>query len=183
VAQAFDFSWAFGVEDEGDAPYPYLSLETPVKLSVLQRPNEFWRNASPDDPYRVFHAGVTDGARDHPASREAEAQMMEHEDGQRDDICKTCWMARELHDYMQFRAAREGVGHTLTVDFYRDVLHGPEGDAHGPGRVSIFGVTFDIDAGELLADEQNPEAFSIWTLCDCCYERAHEKNLEFDQAA
>jgi hypothetical protein len=181
LAQAFGFTFAFGIEDD----IPYMSLETPVRLSVLQRPDEYWRNASPDDPYRIFHAGVMDGARDHPASREAEAQLIAAEaDGDdRDDVCKTCWMAQELHDYMQFRAAREGVGHTLTVDFYRNALSGPDGDAHGPGRVSLFGVTFDIDAGELLADEQNPAAFDIWTLCDCCYEMAHEENAEFNRAA
>jgi hypothetical protein len=168
VAKAFGFTWAFGIED-GDHPYPYLQLEKPVELSALQRPNEFWRTAAPDDPYRAFHAGVTDGAKDRPASRDAEAKLIAAEDaiaGDDDDepeeeICNTCRMARELHAYMTFRAKREGVGHQLDGEFYRSVLHA--------GTQVVFGVTFDVDKGVILSDAQNPEALEVWLdTCRCC---------------
>jgi hypothetical protein len=70
-------------------------------------------------------------------------------------------MARELHAYMTFRAKREGVGHTLTEDHYRQVPHA--------GATGAFGVTFDIDKGVILADSQNPEALKVWLdTCRCC---------------
>jgi hypothetical protein len=158
VAKAFNFSFAFGMDE-----FPYLSLETPVKLSALQRTDEYWGSVSPDDPYRIFHSGVTDGAHDHPASREAVAKLMEAEDDadEPEEICNTCYMARELHDYMNFRAAREGVGHTLTEEHYHQVL-----DA---GAAGAFGITWDIDQGVILADTQNPEALEVWLdTCRCC---------------
>jgi hypothetical protein len=158
VAKAFGFTFAFGMEEDSEKPYPYLQMTPTVKLSILQRPNDWWSTAPQDHPYRAFRNGVTDGASDHPASLEAEAKfnaaLDAEEDEPEEEICKTCYMARELHDYMTFRAKREGVGHTLVEDHYRQVLHA--------GAAGVFGVTFDIDKGLILADSQNPEALEVW---------------------
>jgi hypothetical protein len=159
---------AFGMEI-GRTEEGMLKLTSPMQqLSILNR------SVAPDDPNVAFFAGVIAGAK--------QMYEAEDEDQEEEEICNTCYMARELYAYMTFRAAREGVGHTLTEEFYRKALHGPNGDTHGAGAVSLFGVTFDEKARLLLDDVQNPEAFAIWTLCDDCYARAHEENREFDAA-
>ena len=61
-------------------------------------------------------------------------------------------VARLLHAYMAFRAAREGVDHTLPVSFYRKQL-----DA---GICVFFGVIVGPDG--LILDKQQPEMFAEW---------------------
>jgi hypothetical protein len=104
------------------------------------------------------------------------AKPLEEPEVEDEPICNSCYIARELHGYMQFRAAREGVEHTLSEEFYRQAVHA--------GTVSIFGVTFDEKAGELTADAQNPEALEEWnSLCDAHREEARQRYLAATKAA
>lgn len=61
--------------------------------------------------------------------------------------------AEQLHAYMTFRAAREGVGHTLPVNFYTKAIR--------KGCVSFFGI--QVRSGKLLEDQQRPDLFAEWT--------------------
>jgi hypothetical protein len=61
-------------------------------------------------------------------------------------------IARQLHDYMQFRAKEEGQGYGLDEKFFLSALRA--------GCAEFFGVTFDGD--RLLADQQQPDLFAKW---------------------
>jgi hypothetical protein len=58
-----------------------------------------------------------------------------------------------LHEYLTFRAARERQAYALTPEFFTTAL-----DA---GVRVFFGIETD-DAGELLADNQNPTVFAAY---------------------
>jgi hypothetical protein len=60
--------------------------------------------------------------------------------------------AEALHAYMTFRAAKEGVGHKLSVSFYRRQLD--------RGVTDLFGVL--VLDGKLLGDGQQPALFDEW---------------------
>jgi hypothetical protein len=61
-------------------------------------------------------------------------------------------ISHELHNYMQFRAAKEGVEHDLYPSFYREhILAGCD---------TFFGVEVNQDG--LVSDVQNPEALKEW---------------------
>jgi hypothetical protein len=142
----------------------WFALATlPAALDQFTKPRTYQ-----NEKLQPFVDGLSDGA-----------------DDRSEDTCKACRMARELHDYMAFRAAREGVGHELTVGFYHSAIYGPDGDAH-PSDVSLFGVSFDIDKGVILADAQNPEALEVWLdTCRCCGKsiKASYHDHEAEQAA
>jgi hypothetical protein len=61
-------------------------------------------------------------------------------------------LAHELHEYVRFRAAKEGVGYELTPGFFCDALK--------KGCDNFFGV--QVGAKELLWDDQFPEFFAEW---------------------
>jgi hypothetical protein len=61
-------------------------------------------------------------------------------------------IARDLHEYLAFRARREGVAYSLDPGFFLDALR--------RGAVMIFGIHIGADGIE--ADEQNPAAFAEW---------------------
>jgi hypothetical protein len=60
--------------------------------------------------------------------------------------------ARDLHEYMSFRAEREGVGYELDAGFFLEALQ--------QGVAVFFGIS--IGANGIEADEQNPAAFAEW---------------------
>lgn len=62
-------------------------------------------------------------------------------------------LAKQLYDYMTFRAKAEGKGHQLSEGFYRNALR--------KGANKIFGIV--IHEGRLCGDIQNPEAFEKWS--------------------
>jgi len=62
--------------------------------------------------------------------------------------------ARQLFDYMTFRAHREGQEHTLTVEFYERQLD--------RGAGSFFGVYVGPNCKGLLRDVQRPALFKEW---------------------
>lgn len=58
-------------------------------------------------------------------------------------------LANDLDSYMRYRAGREGVPYQLSPGFFED-----------HPAVSYFGVI--VLNGELVEDEQNPDAFEAW---------------------
>jgi hypothetical protein len=60
--------------------------------------------------------------------------------------------ARELHDYMRFRAEREGQPHELTLAFYQDAIN--------KGIMTFFGVSIGPDGLEW--DVRQPQLFKEW---------------------
>ena len=64
----------------------------------------------------------------------------------------TTQLAAKIHSYMTFRAAREGVGHTLTVPFYAAALK--------KGCTGFFGVV--VSKGDIAEDTQQPDLFDEW---------------------
>ena len=57
-------------------------------------------------------------------------------------------LAKEVHAYMSFRAAREGVGHGLNVQFYEDALK--------KGSTGFFGVV--VRNGAIVEDRPTTKA-------------------------
>jgi hypothetical protein len=64
-----------------------------------------------------------------------------------------CRGAVRLHDYMTFRAARERMGYELSPEFFFTGL--------ACGCRCFFGIEVN-ERGQLVADAQNPEAFSLF---------------------
>jgi hypothetical protein len=63
-------------------------------------------------------------------------------------------VAMELHRYVAYRAAREGVGYALDVPFFENILK--------QGCTKAFGINFNADG--LVEDEQCPEFFGDWIV-------------------
>lgn len=61
---------------------------------------------------------------------------------------------QELHEYMMFRAAREQVSYGLAPAFFTAAL--------AMGVRMFFGIEVN-EAGELVADSQNPRAFAAYS--------------------
>ena len=61
-------------------------------------------------------------------------------------------LAEQVHAYMNFRAAREGVGHGLNLEFYEDALK--------KGSTGFFGVV--VRDGAIVEDRQQPKLFKEW---------------------
>jgi hypothetical protein len=60
--------------------------------------------------------------------------------------------AYDLHNYIQWRARHEGVGYSLSPEFFRAAI-----DA---GTTSFFGV--EIGESGLVGDSQQPDLFRQW---------------------
>jgi hypothetical protein len=164
VAEAFGFQV---LREQFDNDEARLSLRCPQPDTKPTVVDQFLDSGRWDEKQQIFFSGLVDGAKQVSAEDWGE-------DDEPEEICNTCYMARELHYYMQFRAAREGVEHKLTEDYYRQALHG--------GIQSAFGVTFDIDEGVLLADVQNPEALEVWLdTCRCCGKSIKQANAEAER--
>ncbi len=61
-------------------------------------------------------------------------------------------VAEQLHDYIRFRAEKEGVGYDLGVSFFERALLS--------GCVQFFGVT--IKGNQLIKDKEQPDLFNEW---------------------
>ena len=60
--------------------------------------------------------------------------------------------ALQLHDYIAFRAAHEGVGYDLGPGWFLAALT--------KGCTGFFGI--EVGPHGIIKDEQNPDAFAAW---------------------
>ena len=61
-------------------------------------------------------------------------------------------LANRLHEYLTFRASREGVPHELPVSFYAGYI--------AQGSRSFFGI--ECNSTRILRDTQKPEIYAEW---------------------
>jgi hypothetical protein len=61
-------------------------------------------------------------------------------------------LAEQLHNYMQFRAKREGQGYALSPEWFASCL--------AKGATRFFGI--EVSDTRLVEDEQQPELFAEW---------------------
>jgi hypothetical protein len=143
--EGFAAARAFGIRVHmGSGALGFATAQTDARPAIFDK---FLDHGAWDTKLSVFFAGLIDGAE--LATDEELNAVIEGGVPLGRDMA-----AKQLTSYLQFRADFENTKSTLDEAFFRNAIK--------IGITSCFGITFDLNTGQLSGDEQNPAAFAAW---------------------